>query len=552
MGRTSVVHRRSGAAVSVGVIGQSEQPITGSLKNGVGAVLKELSARATHVVTTVFRAWDSFWFSPADPTVLGLMRILVGGMLVYTHLVWGINLPAFLGSAGWNSPDVLTVVQDGLIVPSFWWYVSDSWMYTVHWMCIGILTLFWLGCATRVTSILSLMITISYSYRAHMSNFGLDQLNAILCLYLCIGPSGAVLSVDRWLKVRAARRLSERSGKPFVLPAVLPDSSAGLAIRLTQMHFCVIYAYAGLSKLQGPAWWSGEAVWMAFANLEYQSLDMTWVAWYPWISDLMTHSTIVWEVFFPAMVWVRPIRPAVLGIGFLLHLGIGGMMGMWTFALIMIFGHISFWPDSVVQRVTAVLPIPRFLLGPPRPTAETRPATGMAGIAQAVASAAAGVRLPKLRRSSTSRPALLCVDRGVKRRLHCLGYFLERGFHCLTTDDIQEAEVVYDATDPDAVVVLGEGMADRELKQFHQRHNSHPAPRPLFFVLSEGQSQRLNGGIRGPHSHVLNDSISLGHLRREIQASLNRSAGHESLPTNDAFERSPTGQNDITATAASN
>ena len=24
-------------------------------------------------------------------------------------------------------------------------------------------------------------------------------------------------------------------------------------------------------------------MWRAFANLEYQSLDMTWLAWHPWL-----------------------------------------------------------------------------------------------------------------------------------------------------------------------------------------------------------------------------------------------------------------------------
>ena len=103
-------------------------------------------------------AWDRFWFTPRDPLTLGLMRLLVGGMLVYTHLVWGSNLPAFFGSQGWNSPDVLAIVQDGQTVPSFWWYVADEWLLPVHCACIGILVLFWLGCATRITSVLAFAI----------------------------------------------------------------------------------------------------------------------------------------------------------------------------------------------------------------------------------------------------------------------------------------------------------------------------------------------------------------------------------------------------------
>ena len=42
-------------------------------------------------------AWDRFWFTPAAPQSLALIRILAGAMLFYTHLVWSLDLVAFLG-----------------------------------------------------------------------------------------------------------------------------------------------------------------------------------------------------------------------------------------------------------------------------------------------------------------------------------------------------------------------------------------------------------------------------------------------------------------------
>jgi hypothetical protein len=43
-------------------------------------------------------AWDQFWFTPAQPhTCWRIIRILGGGMLFYTHLVWAWDLDAFLG-----------------------------------------------------------------------------------------------------------------------------------------------------------------------------------------------------------------------------------------------------------------------------------------------------------------------------------------------------------------------------------------------------------------------------------------------------------------------
>ena len=31
--------------------------------------------------------WNRFWFTPTDPATLGLIRILAGSMLFYTHLI---------------------------------------------------------------------------------------------------------------------------------------------------------------------------------------------------------------------------------------------------------------------------------------------------------------------------------------------------------------------------------------------------------------------------------------------------------------------------------
>ena len=36
-----------------------------------------------------------------------------------------------------------------------------------------------------------------------------------------------------------------------------------------QVHFCIIYLASGASKLQGPAWWNGTALWQTIANYEF-------------------------------------------------------------------------------------------------------------------------------------------------------------------------------------------------------------------------------------------------------------------------------------------
>ncbi len=293
-------------------------------------------------------AWNDFWFTPADPTLLGLIRILTGLMLLYTHAVWGLVLERFFGAKSWLSPELVRALQEGQYIYSFWWIVPDDPAAT--WLTYGlsmlVLAMFTVGLWTRLTSILSLAVVISFAHRAQEAMFGLDQINAMLTLYLAIGPSGRAFSIDRLLAVR-------RAGGANRPPA--PSVGANLAIRLINVHMCVIYLFAGVSKLQGESWWTGEAMWRAFANLEYQTADMTWMAWHPWLINLFTHVCILWEVSFCFLVWRPRLRPVMLLGAVVLHAGIGACLGMWTFALIMLVGCMSFLPASAVRELTSAL-----------------------------------------------------------------------------------------------------------------------------------------------------------------------------------------------------
>jgi hypothetical protein len=124
-----------------------------------------------------------------------------------------------------------------------------------------------------------------------------------------------------------------------------------LAIRLIQVHMCVIYFFAGIAKLQGETWWMGDALWGAVANLEYQTLDVTWLAKWPILLALMTHLTVFWGMSFCVLVWPRLTRPLVLALAVPLHLGIAFCMGMITFGLVMLIGCLSFVSPALVRRL---------------------------------------------------------------------------------------------------------------------------------------------------------------------------------------------------------
>ncbi len=309
-------------------------------------VLRPIAGYVAHFARSMAKGWDEFWFTPADPTLLSVIRILAGVMLLYTHAVWGLALDDFFGPRSWLSPGLVRALQADTYACSFWWWVPSAWRWHAYGVSMLVLVFSTIGLCSRVTSILALWVAISFVHRVPAALFGLDQINVMLALYLAIGPSGATLSADHWL----ARRRGRGNTSP---PA--PSIGANLSQKLIQVHMCIIYGFAGFSKLQGPAWWNGEALSRAFANLEYQSMDMTWLAWHPWLLNLVTHLSVLWEISFVVLIW-RPLwRPIVLAGAVVLHVGIGASLGMWTFGLIMLVGCMSFLPNEAVRQFVAAL-----------------------------------------------------------------------------------------------------------------------------------------------------------------------------------------------------
>jgi hypothetical protein len=311
--------------------------------------------------------WNHFWFTPQDPATLGLIRILAGAMLFYTHLVWSLDLAGFFGPSGWLAPEALGATY-GDARDFFWshwhWIDSPAVMWVAHIAALVVFALLTVGLFTRVVSILAWLLTVSYAHRVMPTAlFGLDDINAMLAMYLMIGPSGAAYSLDRMLAQRQSRAgqggaLSGSQALPGnPLPARLrlasesPSITANLAIRLMQLHLCIIYLFSGLGKAMGETWWDGSAMWLAVANYEYQSIDLTWLADSPAILSLFAHITVGWELSYPALVWPRLTRPLVVAMSVPIHLGIALFLGMMTFGLAMIIANLAFVSPWVVRAV---------------------------------------------------------------------------------------------------------------------------------------------------------------------------------------------------------
>jgi uncharacterized protein (TIGR03000 family) len=275
-------------------------------------------------------------------------------MLIYTHAVWGMDLHAFFGPDGWMGETATRSLQSGQFIFSYLWYLPPDWLSLAHRAALIVLVMFTVGLFTRVTSVLSFIILINYAHRAPAALFGLDQINAMLTMYLAVGPSGAAFSIDRlFVRYRQAQQLMK--AEPIVRFFDPPLSvAANVALRLIQVHMCVIYLFAGVSKLLGEAWWDGTAIWRAAASYEYQSVDLIWLAHVPLVVNLLTHLAAYFEVSYCVLIWPRVSRPIVLFVAALLHMAIGICMGMMTFGLIMLVGNLSFTSPVFARGVVAM------------------------------------------------------------------------------------------------------------------------------------------------------------------------------------------------------
>jgi hypothetical protein len=330
--------------------------------------------------------WDYFIFHPKDPLMLGVIRIVVGSVLLYIHASCASEVLKFIGPEAWidrqalpeiarlpkhpyyQPPEITPQTPTDKIPPqyeldeaalqrqfmtnygfSLWFWVTDpTWVQITYFAGIGCVACFMLGLFTPVMGVLSWAFHLSYLHRSMTLWFGMDAMLAFLTLYLMLSPCGRTISLDRLL----ARW---RAGHP--LPPAAATWTATIPLRLMQLHMCVVYFFSGVSKLEGKTWWLGNATWLTMnAPMFNETLDVDWIAnpalgeWFwHYFCFFSTYATLAFEIGFPFLIWNKRLRPWLLLSAFALHLGIGLFMGLGAFGIVMLAGCMAFLPASGVR-----------------------------------------------------------------------------------------------------------------------------------------------------------------------------------------------------------
>lgn len=385
-----------------------------------------------HPLMFAIRNVGRFFFRPADPTTLGLIRIATGVLILYVHLAYCIGLSDYLGPHGWvvnkawtdkpGESGVTDFFRNGNTIqaPSFTWkdgplesdgelirgqtawsiyfHVEDPrWLWAIHSGILVIMLLFTLGLWTRVTSVLTWIGSMMYIQRFQGSMlFGMDTMTNLGLFYLMAGsvfgllldegnnlaPCGAALSLDRWLAERRQRR---RLGANYVPRLPQPLVSARFTTRLIQINYCFIYIAAGTSKLLGSSWWNATAPNRFLLNYSFAPFDVAayetclkWLASHRWLWELNgtlgVVSTLFLELGFAFLVWNRRMRWVMVSGSILFHTLIALLMGLVTFSLMMLALVLAFVPPEAVRQFVQSLgqQMRQLLLGRAAATATER------------------------------------------------------------------------------------------------------------------------------------------------------------------------------------
>ena len=273
-------------------------------------------------------ALECFFYAPARATPLAALRI---GLCLVLLSQAALIAPAFF--ALYERSGLLQgAVRDNLARPGLrdlGWVIRTlgraGMQESVILTATGIvyllsLTALLVGWRTRIAAGIAWLTHLTLMMTGSGTNYGADNFGNIFLFYLIWIPSGADISLDR-----AAGR-----------GPLGPTPTARLALRVIQLHLCMVYLAGGLMKASGEQWWDGDAIWRSVMLPEYRQLDFGWLADHPWIAKASGWMVILVEAGYSIFIWPRRTRRLWILAAVAMHLGIALFMGLGIFGAIMI------------------------------------------------------------------------------------------------------------------------------------------------------------------------------------------------------------------------
>ena len=303
------------------------------------------------------QAWNRFWFLPSDALTLSVIRVLTGLLAFYTILTYTPDLGLFFGADGLLESGITAELRgtgDYFSLSYLNLLHTPGALLAGHLAGLLVLALFTVGLFTRVTSVLALVVVLSYYHRSWVITGEMEAVLAFVLFYLCLAPAGNYLSLDRILAQRK-RSQTVASGTPAAA-----HWSTTVATRLIQVHLAIVYGMMLLSQLNQNTWWDGTAIWWLAGRYDSSLTDLTWLHQHPWVVNAWTHGFVLFELAFLTLAWNRLAAPLLIALSIITWGLMAIVTGLVPLAVMMVVAGLAFlapesgarWPIVAVWRGT--------------------------------------------------------------------------------------------------------------------------------------------------------------------------------------------------------
>jgi hypothetical protein len=286
----------------------------------------------------LFRNWNEFFYKPQSPSPVCLFRIFYGLIVLVDLLMLRPEWLMWYGPRGFTTLNTAHFMFRGPsmslfeILPQTNFAISAFfWVFLICAVCLTI------GFMSRFTSVAVYLCLGTIQMRnGFILNSG-DTLMLVCGFFLMFAPSGALFSVDHWLRVRRGQAGADA---PLCSP---------WAQRMLQIQTAVVYFATFYWKTLGILWINGTAVYYALRLEDFQRFPM------PPLHNLfliktLTWSTLVIEFALGVLIWFKETRYPVLLAGLCLHIGIEYAMNIPLFEWMIVATYINFIEPEDLTR----------------------------------------------------------------------------------------------------------------------------------------------------------------------------------------------------------
>jgi hypothetical protein len=288
----------------------------------------------------------AFLFPAETDNWLAILRLGLGLQVTAYSLSLRNDWNHLLAGAGGglisrNLAEALLSVESHF-VPRLGWLVTlgahlglrEETVLSILWICLlvagcGLLV----GLACRFSAILAWFLHLCAAKSGEFVAYGVDNFMTIGLFYLVLSPLPDRYSLD-W------RMRELRPKNPQLL---------GFWRRVLQLHLCVIYFFSGLTKCLGSGWWDGSNVWRALIRPPFNVIDPEMLVRWNYLFPVAGVFICLLEIGYPFFIWSDKTRKIWLICICAMHAGIGFMMGMYLFALIMIILNVAAFCSGLVR-----------------------------------------------------------------------------------------------------------------------------------------------------------------------------------------------------------